>query len=301
MKKIKKETDAPWKYILGKYFKSFVELCLPNRAKEVNWTKKPKFLDKELIKITKEAAVGNRVLDKLVEVQLIDGNHCFILIHLEIQITKHKDFSRRMFIYRNRLRDHFEQPIVSMAILLDNDPSWRPCSYSESLWDSEISMRFPIIKLIDYNEQIQALEQSTNPFAVIILAQLTALKNQEIELRLSSKLQITRKLYVLGLGKKEVLELFKFIDWIISLPKEVEVEYMRSIAKLEKEEFDKNFICPAEQIWLEQGIEQGIEKNNATTAIKMLKEKLPLKLINKITGLSITEIQKLKDAKIKKH
>lgn len=56
MKKITKETDAPWKYILGKYFKPFMELCWPDRAKEVNWTKKPKFLDKELIKITKEAA-----------------------------------------------------------------------------------------------------------------------------------------------------------------------------------------------------------------------------------------------------
>jgi len=30
---------------------------------------------------------------------------------------------------------------------------------------------------------------------------------------------------------------------------------MRNLAKLEKEEFEKNFICPAEQIWLEQGIE----------------------------------------------
>ena len=57
------------------------------------------------------------------------------------------------------------------------------------------------------------------------------------------------------LVKKEVLELFKFIDWVINLPKEVEVAYMKNVAKLEKEEFDKNFICPAEQIWLEQGIE----------------------------------------------
>ena len=84
MKKIKQETDIPWKYILGKYFKSFLELCWPDRAKEVNWAKKPKFLDKELIKITKEAATGNRVVDKLVEVELLDGNHCCILIHLEI-------------------------------------------------------------------------------------------------------------------------------------------------------------------------------------------------------------------------
>ena len=32
------------------------------------------------------------------------------------------------------------------------------------------------------------LEQSTNPFAIIILAQLAALKKQEVELKLASKM-----------------------------------------------------------------------------------------------------------------
>jgi len=77
---------------------------------------------------------------------------------------------------RYRLRDFYEQPIASMAVLLDEDPSWRPCGYSESLWDSEISIKFPIIKLIDYNDQMSDLEQATNPFAIIILALLAALK-----------------------------------------------------------------------------------------------------------------------------
>lgn len=75
---------------------------------------------------------------------------------------------------------------------------------------------------------------------------------------------------------------------------------MMNVAKLEKEEFEKNFICPAEQIWLEQGIEKGIEKNTASTALKMLKEKLSIKLVSKITGLSVLQIQQLKE-KTKKH
>lgn len=179
-----------------------MELCWENRATEINWDKKPKFLDKELLKITKESSIGNRVVDKLIEVELVDGKRCCILIHLEVQVAKHEDFSKRMFAYRYRLRDFYEQPIASMAILLDNDPSWRPCSYSENLWDSEISMQFPIIKLIDFNEKIQGLEQSVNPFAIIILAQLYSLKKQEIELKLASKLQITRKLYSSGFNKK---------------------------------------------------------------------------------------------------
>ena len=293
--KFKQETDLPWKYILNLYFKSFMELCWKDRAKEINWGKKPKFLDKELIKITKDAAIGNRVVDKLIEVELINGNRCCILIHLEIQATQNPDFNKRMFVYRYRLRDVYDQPIASIALLLDDDPYWRPCSYSESLWDSEIIMRFPIIKLIDYNEQVQELEQSTNPFAIIILAQLIALKKQEIELKLTSKIKITRKLYILGFNKKEVLELFKFIDWIIALPKESEIKYMRNVAKLEKEEFNKNFICPAEQLWLEQGVGKGKKE----VAASMLEKKMSLKLINEVTGIAIEEIQKLKNAKEK--
>jgi len=66
--KNRQETDLPWKYILSLYFKPFMELCWQKRATEINWNKKPRFLDKELIKITKDAATGNRVIDKLIEV-----------------------------------------------------------------------------------------------------------------------------------------------------------------------------------------------------------------------------------------
>lgn len=45
---------------------------------------------------------------------------------------------------------------------------------------------------------------------------LAALKKQDIGLRLAYKLHITRKLYSVGFNKKEILALFKFIDWIIN-------------------------------------------------------------------------------------
>lgn len=282
-----------------------MEFCWEQSAKEINWNKKPKFLDKELIKIAKVAATGNRVVDQLIEVELIDGNRCCVLIHLETQTSKHKDFSKRMFVYRYRIQDVYDKPIASMAVLLDDDLSWRPNNYSESLWNSSITMHFPIIKLIDYNEHIQTLEQSSNPFATVILAQLAALKKEETELKLTTKIQITRRLYALNYSKDEVLALFKFIDLILSLPKEGEEEYMKNVAKLEKEEFKKNLICPAEQMWLDQGIERGIEqglekgleqgikkgiKQGATTAAK----KIVQKMLNK-KGMSLAEVAKLND------
>ena len=298
MEKIIKETDKPWKYILSKYFKDFMELCWPNRAKEINWSKPPKFLDQELIKIAKDATTGNRAVDKLIEVTLIDGNRCCILIHLEVQATKQANFSKRMFIYRYRLYDWSGgKPIASMAILLDNDVNWRPDNYSQSMWDSEISVKFSIIKIIDYHHKISELEQSTNPFAIIILAQLIALKTQTVELKLASKLQITRKLYNSGFTQQAVIELFRFIDWVINLPKELEEHYMKSVVELEQEDFEKNFMCPAEEIWLEQGIKQGVEqgiKQGITQiANNMLSTGMAIQDIAKFTNLPINVIKNL--------
>lgn len=126
-------------------------------------------------------------------------------------------------------------------------------------------------------------------------------KKEETGLKLTTKIQITRRLYALNYSKDEVLALFKFIDLILTLPKEGEEKYMRNVAKLEKEEFKKNFICPAEQMWWYQGIERGIEqgleqgikkgiKQGATTAAK----KIAQKMLNK-KGMSLAEIAKLTD------
>ncbi len=69
------------------------------------------------------------------------------------------------------------------------------------------------------------------------------------------------------------------------LPKESEIKYMRNVAKLEREEFGKNFIYPAEQIWLGQGKAEIKAEGISSIIIKMLAAKLPLKTITKLTGL----------------
>jgi predicted transposase/invertase (TIGR01784 family) len=82
------------------------------------------------------------------------------------------------------------------------------------------------------------------------------------------------------------------------LPKESEEEYMRNIAKIEKEEFDKGFMCPAEQLWFEQTMKQGIEQSNKKIiqiVRNMLASKLSINKIANITGVSIEEIKKLKN------
>ena len=81
-------------------------------------------------------------------------------------------FSERMFVYYYRLYDRYKKQVVSLAILGDENAQWRPKEYSSELWGCGIRMWYPIAKLDDYRQQWHELEQSTNPFAVVVMAYL---------------------------------------------------------------------------------------------------------------------------------
>ncbi|HEX5084434.1 MAG TPA: hypothetical protein VFY40_20510 [Blastocatellia bacterium] len=58
--------DSPWKDALDFLFDSFIAFFFPSAHAQIDWSRGFEFLDKELQKITADAAVGRRVVDKLV-------------------------------------------------------------------------------------------------------------------------------------------------------------------------------------------------------------------------------------------
>jgi hypothetical protein len=172
-----------------------------------------------------------------------------------------------MFQYRYRLLDLHDVPVASLAVLIDDNPSWKPTCYREEVWGSAVEMTFPIIKLTDYQDRIAELEQSTNPFAHVILAQLAVNKKQEAEARLATKFELTRNLYKLGWSGKDIRALYKFIDWIIILPPDLDLVYNEKVLKIE-EEIGVHYVTTAERIGIQKGIEQGLQQvaEHVTTA-----------------------------------
>src|SRR6266508_3710701 len=71
-----------------------------------------------------------------------DGVAAWVLIHIEIQSQNQTDFAQRMFQYHYRLRDRFEHAVVSIAMLADDRPNWRPETYEMGLWGCEVRVRF---------------------------------------------------------------------------------------------------------------------------------------------------------------
>ena len=73
------EYDSPWKDILQLYFEQFMLFFFPQTYGEIDWTRKPEFLDKELQEVVRDAELGRRFADKLVKIYRTSGEENWIL------------------------------------------------------------------------------------------------------------------------------------------------------------------------------------------------------------------------------
>ncbi len=69
-------------------------------------------------------------------------------------------------------------------------------------------------------------------------------------------MRLVRRLYERGYALQDVLELFRFIDWILTLPQGLEARFRTELAHFE-EETQMPYITSIERMGIEQGIQQG--------------------------------------------
>lgn len=149
--------DSPWKEALDLFFEQFMSLCFPHIHTEIDWSHTPQMLDKELQQLAPESESGLRTVDKLVSVQLRDGEMGLILIHLEIQSQATAGFSERMYVYNYRIAEKYNKNVVSLAVLGDDRPGWRPDRYTRGLFGCKVLFEFPIVKLLDFLNETDRL------------------------------------------------------------------------------------------------------------------------------------------------
>jgi len=99
--------------------------------------------------------------------------------------------------------------VVSLAILGDEDPNWRPSRFEHGRWGCRAGIEFPVFKLLDYAVHEQVLEADPNPFALLVLAHLKTLQTRrDPAAREGWKVRLVRGLYGRGLGAEDVRRLF---------------------------------------------------------------------------------------------
>ena len=166
--------DSPWKEIIGQLFEPCLAFFFPLIHAAIDWSCGYTFLDKELQKLTPDAESGRHTVDKLAKVKLLGGEELWLLLHIEVQGQRDKGFAERMMVYHYRIFDQHRVRLVSLAVLSDNNRHWRPAHYEREAFGCRHRLDFPVVKLLDYREQLSALEQHHNPFALVVLAHLRA-------------------------------------------------------------------------------------------------------------------------------
>ena len=121
-------------------------------------------------------------------------------------------------------------------MLGDERTGWRPNQFRVEQWGCAVDFQFPIAKLLDYGQHWQSLEDSRNPFALVVMAHLkTQQTRSDAQQRKLWKFNLTRRLYEGGYQRQDVLNLYRFIDWLMQLPAALEAQFRRELEQYEQE------------------------------------------------------------------
>jgi hypothetical protein len=297
--------DSPWKDALDFFFEAFLELFFPEAHADIDWSRQWESLDKELQQIAPDVEIGRRYVDKLVKVWLKSGEEQWVLIHVEVQMSDDGKFTWRMYVYNYRVFDKYNKEVASFAVLGDDNPRWRPHSFGYRRWGVEVEFRFPIVKLLDYAERRSELEESSNPFATVILAHLDTQETRHDQgERKDRKFSLIKRLRGRGWSETQVRQLFKLIDWMMELPPPLADEFWEELKQHEEKEHVPFITTPERYGRLEGRLEDietilevrfGDAGTQLMPEIRLIRDAEQLKSIHRaaVTAASPEELRKL--------
>ena len=203
-----------------------------------------------------------------------------ILCDIEVQVVPFFDLNKRLLFYWSKL-------------------------YSSSIKSGEPYEKLKksiIILFADFDfkkfENLKAIKRFHTKWKIKEDKQPKYILTDEFEIHIVS-LKLVEKLFKRVYNKNDIDENYKnLISWLkfIKKPDLLEEiskdEYAQRLAEYRMKELrDKKAI---EQYGYHSGLDDGEKKAQIEIAKKMLKEKIDIKLISKLTGLSETKIKKLK-------
>ncbi|MCW5559110.1 MAG: transposase [Verrucomicrobiae bacterium] len=260
------DSDSPWKDTLEHFLRFFLALCFPQIEAAIDWSRGFVFMDKELQAIAPNTRSTRLYVDKLVKLWRKDGHPQWVFLHLEVQSQFLARLAERVFRYHCRLSEAYGEPVVSLVVLADPHPKWRPQTYQFDLWGCQVHFQFPVCKLLDLSETMLEEASETNPVALLILAHRAAQRTRrDPPGRRVRKWTLIRQLYERGWEKKDVLEMYRLMDWMLRLPAEEERVLQEQVLDLEKEK-RMPYISSAERFGIKKGLKEGRQEGLLTGA-----------------------------------
>jgi hypothetical protein len=245
VKKLFLTKDELWKIIIPILWEDFIKYFLSEWVDDIDFSKKPDFLDKDLKRLMPKGKSQNRSVDILMRVYFKDGSTKTFLFHVEVQAYFEALLPKRFFQYYYRINDLFQEPIEMLAILIDEDPNYRPNEYIQQFGKTRLHFSFPIFKLLDnpppYKED--------NIFSIVLEVAWHALKQNKLKTDddlEKLKFGLIKKLVEKNVEDEKIYALFEFIN--IYLPFEnLEKDHI-FVQKIDKLIFKDDIIMEATTI-----------------------------------------------------
>jgi hypothetical protein len=174
--------------------------------------------------------------------------------------------------------------VVTLAVLADDRPNWRPDRFAYDLWGCRLDFQFPAVKLLDFAGREAVLEASDNPFALVTRAQLAALQTRhDPASRHQGKVRLIRELYQRGMSRDDVLQLFRIIEWMMDLPEALEQLFKQEAEQIEQE-IHMPYVTSIERLAKQEGRIEGQIEMLLHALERRLKTAVPEELAVRIRG-----------------
>ena len=196
---------------------------------------------------------------------------------------------------------------MALAIFTEGNADFKPDRFIYEFCDTRLLYRYGTYKILDQNEE--ELEKQDNPFALVILAGLYALKaGGDNPKKYSFKVKLTKMLLRKGYSKDKIDKIFVFLDALLNLPAEMELKFEEEMKKERRDEkmqltWENSNLAQAHRQKGRQegkkegkieGIKEGIKEGIMAVAKNMLTKGIEIPLVMEMTGLSEEEVINIK-------
>jgi hypothetical protein len=205
--------DELWKLIVPILWAPMIRFYLTEWVDEIDFSKTPIFLDKELKRLSPRGKAKNRAVDVLMRVHLKNGETKKLLLHVEIQGYFDPQFPHRVFQYFYRISDAFQEPIETLVIMIDENPDYRPCEFRQGCGQTSVHFQFRLFKLLDNPPPY--LGKEDNPFSIVLEVAWYALKQNKLKNDddlMALKFRLIKRLKEQNVEEKVIYALLDFIN-----------------------------------------------------------------------------------------
>ena len=266
--------DILWKSIIEDFFPELMAFFYPESIHLLDFSD-IEFLDKEFQQLFPESADSRRYADKLVKIRRTDGQQLWQLIHIEVQGYRDPTFEERMFRYYYRIFDRYGLSIEALVVFVDPHANYHPKAYQVESFKTRLSYEFHTYKLLGQDARI--FEESSNPFAMVMLTALEALKAKKLgdEHLLELKLKLFRKLLARGYEKNDISRLTTFIKYYMRFAKpKMNRKFDEVISEITQSEepmgIIESILHETQKEAFAEGIEKGAKRTLSGNITKLL-------------------------------